>query len=118
MVTRVLLIGQGLFRDGLTHLLRDVAALKIIGATDTWADARLMMLQERPDVLIVDHNNARLSEADLAPVLNIDLPDLKIIYLTLAENRMIVHDQRQVSNVMLSDLLGALHASSDAQETP
>ena len=116
MAKKVLLIGQGLFRDGLTHLLQEAAHLQIVGAADSWTNARELMETHRPDIVIVDHSSNRLNEADLAPMLQNDLPNLKVIYLTLADNHMIVHDQHQVSNVNVVDLLNALQPSQAGQE--
>jgi hypothetical protein len=45
-------------------------------------------------------------------VLETDAPALKVIHLTLAENKMVVYDQRQVANVSLTDLFQALKSSS------
>jgi len=111
MATRILLIGQGLFRDGLEHILAQEPTVTIIGSVSTWAEAQDLMARARPDVLIVDHAAEKLRQADLLPPLEAQAWDLKIIHLTLAENRMVVHDQRQVADVSLTDLLGALRSS-------
>jgi hypothetical protein len=66
-------------------------------------------------VLIVDHRAPRLEQDDLAPLLQSENSSLRVIYLTLAENRMIVHNQQLVSNVTIDDLLQAVHQPAAAR---
>ncbi len=108
MSTRVLLVGQGLFREGLERTLAQEPTVCIVGSATSWSEAQALVEQLKPDVLIVDHAATALHQADMTPVLGTDVQPLKIIHLTLAENRMVVYDQRQVSNVSLLDLLQAL----------
>jgi DNA-binding NarL/FixJ family response regulator len=111
MATRVLIIGRHhLFHDGLIHLLDDQQDLEVVGAVENWDKAREIMSQAQLDVLIVDHEAAELRENDLSPLLeNLDR-DIKVIYLTLAQNRMIIHKRQQVANVTAEDLLVAVQA--------
>jgi len=108
MKTRVLLVGEGLFQEGLTHILADHPALEIIAGVGSWQEARAHIAQEQPDIIIVDHANAQLREADLAPLLNSGAENLKVVYLTLAENKMIVHNRQEIINATPTDLLQAL----------
>ncbi|MBE9523737.1 MAG: response regulator transcription factor [Chloroflexi bacterium] len=108
METRVLFIGEGLFQEGLTHILADQPALEIVAGADSWEEARARMAQEQPDIIIVDHANAQLREVDLAPLLDSGVENLKVVYLTLAENRMIVHNRQEIINATPTDLLQAL----------
>lgn len=108
MTARVLLIGHGLFRDGLARLLAEQPLVSIVGEAGAWAEAQTLVAQKRPDVLIVDHAAAELGEADLAPLLETEAPAIKVIYLTLADSKMIVHNRQQVADVTVEDLLGAL----------
>jgi DNA-binding NarL/FixJ family response regulator len=108
MTARVLLIGHGLFRDGLARLLAEQPLVSIVGEAGAWAEAQTLVAGKRPDVLIVDHAAADLVEADLAPLLEAEAPAIKVIYLTLADNKMIVHNRQQVADVTVEDLLSAL----------
>jgi len=112
MATRILLIGQGLFRDGLEHVLAQESTVTIVGSVSTWAEAQ--DLHERVDVLIVEHTSEKLRQADLLPLLGTEAQDLKVIHLTLAENKMVVHDQRHVTDVSLTDLLGVLRSPAES----
>lgn len=118
MATRVLIIGRHiLFHDGLTHLLGENPDLMVVGTEKDWERAREVIKRERPDVLIVDHDSAGLGEADLAPLLENEGQNMKVIYLTLAENKMIIHNRQQVADVTASDLLQALKASDSGRDT-
>jgi DNA-binding NarL/FixJ family response regulator len=112
MTSRVLLIGRGLFLDGLAHLLTDQPAVDMVGAVSAWSEAHHVMKQTRPDIVIVDHAAPELREHDLAPLLETESPKFKVIYLTLADSKMIVHDRQQLSDVTLSDLLKAIQIES------
>ncbi len=112
MPTRVLLVGRGLFRDGLERTLAHEPTIAIVGSANTWQAAQALVTQLKPDVLIVDHAAKSLRQVDITPVLAATTSTLKVIHLTLAENKMVVYDQRQVANVSLTDLLQALKSSS------
>ena len=112
MPTRVLLVGRGLFRDVLEHALAQEPAVTIVGSADTWLEAQTLVAELKPDVLIVDHAAKALSQADMVPLLGSESQALKVIHLTLAENKMVVYDQRQVADVSLTDLLSALKSGS------
>jgi DNA-binding NarL/FixJ family response regulator len=108
MKARILLIGQGLFLDGLTHLLGEQPEVELIGSAQSWEEARAVAAARQPDILIVDHARAELREADLAPLLENTARHLKVIYLTLSENKMIIHNRQQFGDVTVPDLLQAL----------
>ena len=112
MKTRILFVGEGLFQEGLSHILADQPALEIITGAGSWQEVRSRMSQEQPDIIIVDHANAQLREADLAPLLESGAENLKVVYLTLAENRMIVHNRQEIINATPSDLIHALRGLS------
>ena len=113
MVQRVLIIGRhNLFHDGLKRLLAEQSTLTVVGTAHTWEEARQIMAQKHPHILIVDHDSAQLRETDLAPLLENEEQDIKVIYLTLAQNKMIVHKRQQVADVTATDLLQALQAPS------
>lgn len=116
MAVRVLIIGRHhLFHDGITHLLGEQSDLILVGKARSWQKAREIMIREQPDVLIIDHDAADLHEDDLAPLLeNVDR-DIKVIYLTLAQNKMIIHKRQQVANVTAKDLLFAVQSSIDEE---
>ena len=111
MNTRILLIGQGLFLDGLTRILSEQPATEIIGAVNTWEAARGIVDENQPDIIIVDHDKEELREADLAPLLENQAADIKVIYLTLAANKMIIHNRQQLADVSVPDLIQALQIS-------
>lgn len=111
MATRVLIVGRHhLFHDGIIHLLDGQSDLTVIGSASSWDKAREIIAREEPDVLIIDHDAADLHEDDLIPLLEHVHRDIKIIYLTLAQNKMVVHKRQQIANVTVDDLLQAVLA--------
>lgn len=117
MAIRVLIIGRHhLFHDGITHLLGEQSDLIVVGSVNNWDEARKMMVHEQPDVLIIDHESAELHENDLAPLLENADRDIKVIYLTLAQNKMVIHKRQQIVDVTAVDLLQAVQAPSAGEE--
>ena len=88
------------------RLLGDDA--EVIAAAATWLDVEALGLDRAPDVIVVDHERADLQETDLTPLLWPDAEDLRVIYVTLAGDRMTVHQRRQVSGPNETDLLWAI----------
>jgi DNA-binding NarL/FixJ family response regulator len=118
MAVRLLIIGRHhLFHDGITHLLGEQSDLVLVGRARSWEKAREIMNREQPDVLIIDHDAADLHEGDLAPLLENIEQDIKVIYLTLAQNKMIIHRRQQVVNVTAVDLLHAIQTPAAGDET-
>lgn len=104
---RVLIISaHPLFQEGMVRLLAGQA--EIVGAVAGWEDARRVIDQRRPDTIIVEHADAELKETDLMPLLWDDTENLRVIYVTLADHRMTVHERRQVVGASEADLLIAL----------
>ena len=97
MPEQVLIISSHpLFRDGITSGPLGSDA-EVIAAAATWQDVEALGLEQPPDVIVVDHQRADLQETDLTPLLWPDADDLRVIYVTLAGDRMTVHQRHQVS---------------------
>ncbi len=111
MGTRILLVGRGLFRDGLAHALRQEPSVTIVGSVSAWHDVPAEVALTHPDVLIVDEAAVRPATPDTLPLLGPGASHLKIIYLTLDTNRAVVDDLRQVIDLSLTDLVTLLRAS-------
>jgi DNA-binding NarL/FixJ family response regulator len=111
MNTKILFIGRGLFCESLTRLLSEKSSVEIIGAVHTCDDARAIFEARQPDVLIVDHAQAALKMNDLEDLLEQGPASLKVITLTLSENKMVVHNRRQLTNATLPDLMNVLQIS-------
>lgn len=110
MTTKILFIGQGLFCEGLTRLLSDFPSVEIIGSVETCREAHQIVTREQPDVLIVDHVQAAINSTELNELLE-SVDSLKVISLTLSENKMIIHNRQQLGNVTLPILMKALNIS-------
>lgn len=110
MTTRILILGQGLFCDGLTRLLLDFPSVEIIGAVKNCAEARDVVVQEGPHVLIVDHVQVSMHANELNDLLE-SVDSLKVIFLTLSENKMVIHNRQHLADVTLPVLMQALQGS-------
>jgi DNA-binding NarL/FixJ family response regulator len=108
MTIKILFIGHGLFCETLTRLLSENPSVEIIGAVRTCEDARQLFEVRKPDVLIVDYAQVALKIEDLDDLLEQGPASLKVITLTLSENKMVVHNRQQLANVTLPDLMNVL----------
>ena len=70
------------------------------------------MTLDQPNIIIVDHANDQLRKADFTPFLDANVENLKIGYLTLADNKMIVYNRKEIIKATPTDLLQALHRIS------
>jgi DNA-binding NarL/FixJ family response regulator len=105
MSSRVLLVGQGLFLDGLTRLLSEQPSVSIVGAARDLTEAQSLVQTYHPDTVIVDH-------ADTAPTFESSAPSLQVIYLTLAENRMVVHSRQEMAGPTARDLVRVIRGKT------
>ncbi|HEY53441.1 MAG TPA: response regulator transcription factor [Caldilineae bacterium] len=113
MATTVLLIGHGVFHDGLERLLAEQPHMSIIGTAGNWDEAQQVIAREQPDVLIVEQESANLYEDNLGPLLDMKGDALTIIYLTLTESKMVIHDRQQVNGATVDNLLEILQTTSN-----
>ncbi len=108
---RVLIVSpHPLFREGIVRLLGD--QVEVVGTAADWDEARALIQQGRPQTVIIDHESAELKDTDLTLLLWPEAEALKVIYVTLAGNEMIVHERRRISGVTEDDLLEALEATA------
>jgi cytochrome c oxidase subunit II len=104
--TALIVSAHPLFREGIARLLGDQA--QVIGAVASWQEVQGLGLVQAPNVIIVDHDSPDLKEKDLTPLLWPEADDLRVIYVTLAGDKMTVHERHQVSGAGEADLLRAL----------
>lgn len=102
-----------LFWEGIVRLLGD--QVEVVGTAADWGEARALIQQRRPHTVIVDHESTELKDIDLTPLLWPETETLKVIYVTLAGNEMIVHERRRISSVTEDDLLGALETTAEVE---
>ena len=104
--TALIVSAHPLFREGIARLLGDQAV--VVGSVASWQEVQGLGLAQAPNVIIVDHDSPELKEKDLTPLLWPDADDLRVIYVTLAGDKMTVHERHQVSGAGEADLLRAL----------
>ncbi len=108
---RVLIVSaQPLFREGILRLLGEGA--EVVGTVADWEAARALIRQYHVGTLIVDHTRPELEVGDLAPLLWPEVGSLRVIYLTLAGNELIVHERRRITGATENDLLHALKTTT------
>ena len=108
---RVLIVSaQPLFREGILHLLGEEA--DVVGTVADWEEARAIIQQHQVQTVIVDHTHTELQDVDLTPLLWPEIESLRVIYVTLAGNELIIHERRRVISATEGDLLQALKTTA------
>ena len=115
MPTRILLVGRGLFRDGLARVLAEEPSLSVVGSASSWREAEALIVQTQPEVLIVDQAAIGSRTPNVYALLGDPPRQLRIIHLTLDENRAVVDDLRQVSDISVPELIGILRSPHQGQ---
>jgi DNA-binding NarL/FixJ family response regulator len=109
------MVGQGLFCEGLSLLLFDEKDVEIIRAVGNCSEALEIATQERPEVILLDHLQIRSNQEAFNALLE-SLDSLKVISLTLSENKMVIHNHQQISDVTLSLLKQALRVQTPSHQ--
>ncbi|RME76308.1 MAG: DNA-binding response regulator [Chloroflexi bacterium] len=106
---QVLIIsGHPLFADAITHLLHE-QGIEHVAVVSTITEAQTLLETETPQAIIVDHDTSYLTDSEVVSQLVGRGDTQQVIFLTLEDNRMIVHHRERIENVTPADLIQALH---------
>ncbi len=109
MSTQVLLIGSGLFQDGLDRVLKNHAPdIEIIGIAKSWDEAKILLASVTPDALIADYQYADTIVADMESLTSDNEKPLKVLFVIPDENRMIVYQRQQMTDLTIDRFIEAL----------
>ena len=100
----VILSSHALFREGLKHLLADVATVTLAASPEEVADR----LRDRQiDIVIVDHNDDETIGSEVMARW-LDTPNLRIITVRLDVTDMQIYDHRHIGPASPADLIAAV----------
>ena len=109
MRTPVLLVGRGLFQDGLTRMLgAERPDISVIGFAETWQEARDLLNRLRPAALIADYQYADAIMADLEKLPLAESRLFKTLFIILDENKMVVYQRQQFTDITIQHVIEAL----------
>lgn len=112
---RVLIVSaHPLFREGIARLLRD--QVEVVGSVADWREARSLIQQHRPQAIVVDQESAELQETALILLRWPEIDALRVVYVTLAGNEMIVHERWRVTGATEADLVRVLKSTPGRQQ--
>ena len=102
------MIGRGLFQDGLDRVLKTYSPdVEIVGVAETWEDAKPMLAELHPDALIADYACADVIVPEMESFTGSEKP-LKAIFVILDENKMIVYQRQQMTDITIDRLIESL----------
>ncbi len=88
----VLVDDHKIVREGLKILLMNLPEIKIIGEVASGSELFNLLLQIKPDILLMDISMPKMSGIVITEKLNREYPDIKVIMLTANENDEMVFD--------------------------
>ena len=98
-----------MFHDGFVRVLEDHAAdVEIIGSAESWAEAKSMINELKPDALIADHRFAEEMMADLEQLAATEYTPERILFIILDENKIVVYQRQQLTDITIDRLIEAL----------
>jgi DNA-binding NarL/FixJ family response regulator len=110
---RVLVVSSnGLFREGLKHLLSDVADLSLTRQTTSLQEAEELARSNQVDVVILDQAQEAEGQDGRSEVVKLLLavPRLRVIAVSLDSGDLWVYRQDYVEEASVENLLAALGA--------
>lgn len=91
MTTKVLIADDHqLFREGLVNLLSSAPDIEVIAEAEDGKDATEKAMKLKPDVILIDIGMPNMNGIEATRVLKKDLPDLKIIAVSMHSDRQFV----------------------------
>ena len=109
--SRVIIVSDSpLFVDAVSRLLEE-QDIHVIAKTSDPEEVRELLDSHQVDAIVVDQDSVPIQRANtMSHIMNYQ-EERPVIFLTLADNQMIVHHQERVRNVTPADLVGAIRSS-------
>lgn len=103
-----ILYSHGLFARGVQSLLSREQGVEIVGMEreDRKALERIRLL--RPDVILVDSGTRRQDSCPIIAEIFREIPDARVISLSLTENGIDVYDKHRITASSPTDLVRAI----------
>ena len=99
-----------LFRDGLRAMLDDAPDISVIAHTGLWSSALALVRDHLPDAVIIDRDDPK--PENFLDELFAVAQRIRVIVLSLQDDRMAVYTQDSVSHPRRPQLLAAVSARS------
>ena len=105
--TRVVIVSSAaLFREGLRLMLEESARVEIIGCADGWEDALDLVRRTDPDAVVLDRD-ARMPPRCVDDLFAVRR-HLRVVLLSLHDDRLTVYSQDQIAHPRRPQLLAAV----------
>jgi len=108
---RVLIVSSnGLYREGLRHILDNTAGLTLTRQTTSLQEAEELAREQQVDVVIIDcADETEWQESRTAAVTRLlAIPGVRVISVSINTGDMWVYRQERVEEVSVEDLVAAL----------
>lgn len=106
---QVLIVGSHpIFCRGIRSILQERSDIKVVGIATNKESIQKMIERLQPDVVVVDHMDARSQESNPVPTILHANPDIRVILLSLGANNMFIYSRKSVDNARPEDLIAAI----------
>lgn len=108
---RILLVDDHqMFLDGLKTLLSKHDTIEVVGEALNGHEAMNIIRKEQVDLVLSDINMPEMSGTDLAKAIKSEMPDVKILILSMYNDREIIHE------IVMTEAEGYILKNSNKQE--
>ena len=107
MIRVLLADDHEIMRDGLVRLLQEQGDITVVGVASNGAEAVELARKLHPDVAVLDINMPRLNGIDATRAIKTELPDMRIIGLSMYAEKEHVAAMREAGAETCLDKAGA-----------
>ena len=106
-----------LFAEAITHVLAS-EGIGVAGIANSLPTALPLLREHRPSTVIVDCEEPCHPEAAMLALLDEAELEAKVVFLSLADNRMVVHQWRRLGDATSADLVSVLRNGASPTAGP
>ena len=106
-----------LFAEAITHVLAS-EGIAVVAVASSLSVAIPLLREHRPSTIIVDCEDPRRPKTEMLALLEDVNVEASVVFLSLDDNRMVVHQWRQLGDASSADLVSVLRNGASPSAGP